>query len=136
MGEGIKWCRETYEQSVSSRCWTFTPYDDGWGPALSADGELREIVEVERSLGEVPSWARDIAEGAVRLPPFCPHHAFPQPYLEVLDAIGSQPPCGRCKSNAGLVPGTRSPAARHGVYGVRFQPRSASPRRPGGEGPV
>jgi len=30
MSKGSEWSKETYEQSVSSRCWTFTPYDAGW----------------------------------------------------------------------------------------------------------
>jgi hypothetical protein len=40
----------------------------------------------------VPQWAQEIVERAINFPPFCPHFAFPTPYLEVLDAIGKQTP--------------------------------------------
>jgi len=49
--------KETFERSISSRCWWFTPYDNGWDPSrglIAADNELREIVATEVSLGEVP----------------------------------------------------------------------------------
>ena len=46
------WTKETYEASVSSRCWGYTPYDEGWDRGkLSTDNELREIVAMERELG-------------------------------------------------------------------------------------
>ena len=40
----------------------------------------------------IPAWARDIVERSINFPPFCPHWAFPSPYLEVLDAIGTHTP--------------------------------------------
>jgi len=55
------WSKQTYEGSVSSRCWWFTPYDGGWDyrdgwdkSALAQDKELRAIVEMETQLGAVP----------------------------------------------------------------------------------
>ncbi len=47
---------------------------------------------MEQGLDDVPAWAREIAEGAVRFVPFCPHAAFPRPFLEVLDAVGREAP--------------------------------------------
>lgn len=88
------WSREAYEDSVCSRCWAFTPYDAGWDDcvALSGDRELREIVQMEQSLGGVPAQAEKVVGRAIAFPPFCPHYAFPRPYLEVLDAIGRGAP--------------------------------------------
>ena len=88
----IPWTKEAYEKTVSSRCWWFTPYDEGWDawPALRADNELREIVAMEHALGEVPQWAREIVQGCLNYLPPCGHYLFPRPFLEVVSAIGSQ----------------------------------------------
>jgi hypothetical protein len=49
------WDKETYERSISSRCWWFTPYDSGqWNDLIRADDELRQIVEMEVALDGVP----------------------------------------------------------------------------------
>jgi len=79
---------------VSSRCWWYTPYDDGWDkcPSTAEDAELRAIVEMERALGDVPPWARQMVELAIQFACPCGHYLFPQPYLEVLDAIGAETP--------------------------------------------
>jgi hypothetical protein len=29
--------KEIYEKSISSRCWWYTPYDDGWNDGLAND---------------------------------------------------------------------------------------------------
>jgi hypothetical protein len=85
------WSKETYEQSLSSRCWWFTPYDGGqWSDAVQADEGLRQIVEMEAALGNVPPWAQQVVERSIRSTCPCGHYLFPQPYLEVLDAIGVQ----------------------------------------------
>ncbi len=89
-----EWCKESYESSVSSRCWWYTPYDDGWDgyPELAGDDELRQIVEMEQALGPVPEWARRIVERSISFACPCGHYLFPRPYLEVIEAIGSQTP--------------------------------------------
>ena len=51
MSETFRWSRETYERSISSHCWDFTPYDDGWSPSLDADEGLSEVVRMEYELG-------------------------------------------------------------------------------------
>ena len=86
------WSKQTYQSSLSSRCWVYTPYDEGWDgcPELQSDNDLRRLVEQERSLSPIPQWAREIIERSINYTPFCPHWAFPLPYLEVLDAIGKQ----------------------------------------------
>lgn len=96
MIEPERWSKDVYGASVSSRCWSYTPYGKGWDgcPELRTDEVLRRLVEQELSLVPVPTWAQEIVERAINFPPFCPHWAFPQPYLEVLDAIGSQTPPG------------------------------------------
>lgn len=88
------WSKETYENSVSSRCWAYTPYESGWDhcPELRSDEVLRRLVQQENSLAPVPPWAQDMVARSINYPPFCPHGAFPSPYLEVLDAIGKQTP--------------------------------------------
>jgi len=90
------WSRKVYEQSVSSGCWWYTPYDAGWdgcaefGADMSSDEELRDIVRMEVKLGCVPHWARQIVERSINFLPPCGHYLFPQPYLEVVSAIGSE----------------------------------------------
>ncbi|HUT36315.1 MAG TPA: hypothetical protein VNE39_22695 [Planctomycetota bacterium] len=94
MGDGMQWSKATYEASVSSRCWWYTPYDDGWDkcPSMAEDAELRGIVEMERALGDVPAWARQIVERSIQFACPCGHYLFPRPYLEALDAIGAETP--------------------------------------------
>ena len=89
------WTKQTYEASVSSRCWWFTPYDGGWDyrdgwdkSDLAEDEELRAIVEMEAQLGTLPDWAIKIVETSLRSVPPCGHYTFPKAYLEVVDAIG------------------------------------------------
>jgi hypothetical protein len=87
------WNKETYERSISSRCWWFTPYDGGqWNDLIRTDDELRQIVEMETALDSVPQWARQIVERSINSACPCGHYLFPLPYLEVLDAIGSRMP--------------------------------------------
>ncbi len=87
----FQWNKDTYERSLSSRCWWFTPYDGGgWSDTIRVDDELRQIVEMETMLGDVPPWARQIVERSIRSACPCGHYLFPQPYLEVLDSIGAQ----------------------------------------------
>ena len=93
-----QWTKDAYEHSVSSRCWWFTPYDAGWdeshkyGVDMRSDDELREIVEMERALGDVPDWARRIVEISINFLPPCGHYLFPQAYLETVSAVGSETP--------------------------------------------
>ncbi len=94
----FEWTRPAYESSVSSRCWWYTPYDDGWdgsakhGAPLSADDELRQVVAMEHQLDSVPQWAHQVVERSINWLPPCGHYLFPQPYLEAVSAIGSQAP--------------------------------------------
>jgi len=88
----LEWSKDVYEKSISSRCWWYTPYDDGWSEGLANDDELRQIVMMEQSLAPIPDWAKQIAERDVRLTTPCGHYLFPLNYLEILDAIGSQTP--------------------------------------------
>jgi hypothetical protein len=89
----FRWNKETYERSISSRCWWFTPYDGGqWNELIRADDELRQIVEMETALDGVPQWARQIVERSINSACPCGHYLFPLPYLEVLDAIGTMAP--------------------------------------------
>jgi len=94
---GFQWSKEVYEESVSSQCWYCTPYEEGWErcPELQADDELRQLVEMEHQLRPIPVWAAEIVARAINYPPlWCPHYSYPQPYLEIVDAIGSQTPLG------------------------------------------
>jgi hypothetical protein len=98
MTDQAEWSREVWEASVSSRCWWFTPYDAGWdgckqyGGDIEADGELREIVEMEHQLGDLPEWAWQIIKRCFNYLPPCGHHLFPLPYLEALAAVGAEAP--------------------------------------------
>lgn len=92
MTETTTWTKEAYQSSISSRCWAYTSYDQGWDRCqeLRTDEVLRRLVQQEDSLSPVSPWAQDIVERLINFMPFCPHWAFPSPYLEVLDAIGKQ----------------------------------------------
>ncbi len=91
----MTWTKERYEQSVSSRCWSWTPYGDGWdnclkrGGDLQGDAELREIVAMEAALGEVPAWATQVVRGPINCVAPCGHLTFPRSYIDALQAIGS-----------------------------------------------
>jgi len=63
----MEWSREVFERAVSSRCWSYTPYDGGWErcPELAADEELRRVVELEHAARPVPGWAREVAERSI-----------------------------------------------------------------------
>ena len=83
MTEPFEWSKRTYEGSVTSRCWWFTGYDDGWrAPGLADDGELQAIVRMERESGDIPGWASKIVETSIRSVPPCGHYTFPRAYLE------------------------------------------------------
>jgi len=96
MTDTSEWTREAWADSVSSRCWWYTPYDAGWdgcrqhGADISADDKLRDIVRMERELGDVPQWAVRVVEGNINYLPPCGHCHFPQAFLETVDAIGSE----------------------------------------------
>ena len=89
-----EWSRQAYETTVSSRCWWYTPYDEGWDkcPAMAEDEELQAIVRMEQRLGGVPEWAGQLVERSIQRACPCGHYLFPEPYLEALDAIGSETP--------------------------------------------
>ena len=89
-----EWSKEGYEASVTSRCWWYTPYDEGWDkcPAMAEDEELRAIVAMERELGGVPAWAERTVERSIQRACPCGHYLFPKPCLEALDAIGAETP--------------------------------------------
>jgi len=94
MGKELQWSKETYERSISSKCWWYTPYDDGWDNCkeLAKDDELRQIVMMEYKLSPIPEWAKRIAERDINLSTPCGHYTFPRNYLEILGAIGSETP--------------------------------------------
>lgn len=94
MTKKFEWSKEVFEDSISSRCWNYTPYEEGWDDCtdLPADDELRQIVEMEQELGDIPEWARRIVERDINYIAPCGHYLFPKPYLETVSAIGSQTP--------------------------------------------
>ena len=86
------WSKETYEASLSSRCWWGVSYGLGWDAcdAIRSDKELQALVKLESDLAPIPNWARDIVEKTINYPPVCPHYLFPMPFLEIVSAIGRQ----------------------------------------------
>lgn len=91
------WTKETYEASVTSRCWAGTPYDAGWeesgkhGEDLPASSELRAIVEEEMALATIPDWAQEILDRMINGPlPTCGHYTFPCPLIDARDAIRNE----------------------------------------------
>ncbi len=94
----FSWRKEPFESSISRNITWFTPYDAGWdgcrehGADMAGDEELKEIVRMEHRLESVPDWARQIVERGIRCACPCGHYTFPNPYLEVLDAIRAETP--------------------------------------------
>ena len=92
----MEWNADAFSRSISSRCWWYTPYDAGrdgcreHGADMSADDELRAILEMEFALQSVSEWAVQIVERPIRYLPPCGHYFFPRAYLEAVEAIGSQ----------------------------------------------
>ncbi len=64
------------------------------GAGIAVDEELKQIVEMERGLGPVPTWARQIVEVWIDQTPPCGHYLFPQPFLEIVSAIGAETASG------------------------------------------
>lgn len=91
----FEWSKETYERSVSSYCWSWTPYGDGWegcvqyGGDLRCDEELRAIVAMEAILGQAPEWAQQVVRGPIECVAPCGHYTFPLSYLDAVRAIGT-----------------------------------------------
>ena len=65
----VPWSKDAYENSVSSRCWAFTPYSEGWDrcPDLRNDQVLQRLVEEESALGPVPPSVQEIVERSIEL---------------------------------------------------------------------
>jgi len=80
-----QWSKENYEKSVTSRAWSYTPYDVPWED-LHSSSELRSIFEEEMNLGSVPNWAEEIIDRMMG-PPACGHYTFPKPLLQICEAI-------------------------------------------------
>ncbi|TKJ43338.1 hypothetical protein CEE36_04720 [candidate division TA06 bacterium B3_TA06] len=83
-----QWGKEGYQCSVTSRAWSYSPYDVEW-EKLPASAELQEIFEEEMVLDEVPEWASKIIERMFGPPP-CGHYTFPRPVLQVCEAINQE----------------------------------------------
>jgi len=90
MAKQFEWSKESFENSLSSRCWNYTPFEEGWDMGPSTDDELRQIVEMEYSLKDIPEWAQQLVERDINFIAPCGHYLFPVPYLETVSAIGSQ----------------------------------------------
>lgn len=80
-----KWCKENYEKSITSRAWSYSPYDVDWRD-LPSSPELRVIFEEEMAVGTVPNWAVEIVDRMIG-PPQCGHYTFPHPILQICEAI-------------------------------------------------
>jgi len=90
MSKKFEWNEKTYRDSLSSRCWWYSGYDGVWNEQVENDADLQAIVELEYSLGPVPEWAEQIATIWINLMPPCGHYLFPQPYLDIVTAIGNE----------------------------------------------
>lgn len=82
--------KQMYENSMTSQCWAFTAYGEGWDRCsdLQEDIELAGLVQQEKLLEPLPQWSIDMIN-KINYIPFCPHASFPLPYLKMLDAIGT-----------------------------------------------
>jgi hypothetical protein len=109
------WNQTSYERSLTSQCWAFTPYDAGWlhCPALRRDPELRRLHGEEQAISPVPRWARDIMERHITYLPGCPHVEFPRPFLDVFDAIGN-------RACLPLVHGCYTVSEPHKLHMIRY----------------
>jgi len=88
----MEWSKGIYEKSVSSGCWWYTLYDEGWidGVGIAVDKDLMGIVDMEKAASPVPEWARQIVTTWINYAPPCGHYLFPLPFLEILSAVGAE----------------------------------------------
>ncbi len=85
-----EWSEEAYSRSLTSRCWWFTPYDDGWGAGVQADEEVRAILAMEQALGELPAWVEQVVREDIHSVAPCGHYTFPLSFLDAVEAIGAE----------------------------------------------
>jgi len=92
MAQVPEWSRAVFEKSLTSTCWWYTPYDEGWcdGVGIAVDDEMRELVGMERAAEPVPDWAKEIVRTWIQFAPPCGHYRFPEPYLDLVSAVGSE----------------------------------------------
>ena len=99
MDRASEWNKDAYEASVTSQCFSFTPYDVGWdgdgrggidGAVLRGDPQMRRLVELERAAGRLMQWPRRVAGQIADVPPcgWC----FPQAVEGICRNIGAGDP--------------------------------------------
>jgi hypothetical protein len=108
------WNRDTYAASITSTCFSSTPYDTGWdgapqwdidGAILQADLQMRRLLELEVAIQPVRVRATQIARQIEALPP-C-GWAFPQFIEAVCRNIGTGDPKAANPSGCYEVGGAR-----------------------------
>lgn len=89
MAEEPEAAEQAYRASVTSRCWSCTPWDAG-GDELQQFPEVKAVFGEETALGAVPAWAEEVVDRMIAQMPMCGHYSFPRPLLQICAAIGRQ----------------------------------------------
>ncbi|MBN1917606.1 MAG: hypothetical protein JW889_06825 [Verrucomicrobia bacterium] len=88
----MTWDRTTYEASLTSRCFSWTPFcewEARWGDrCLKDDLHVRRLVELEQAASPIPLWAQMVCRQIDAMPP-C-GWAIPQHVEAVCTNIGRQ----------------------------------------------
>lgn len=84
-----EWTKQAYESSVTSRCWSCTPWEAGWDQIQQLP-EVKAVFAEETALGQVPQWAEEVVDRMIAQMPLCGHYSFPRPILQVCRAIGDR----------------------------------------------
>jgi hypothetical protein len=97
MAREPEWTKQAYQSSITSTCFSSTPYDAGWdarsnidGRILQADAQMRRLLELEAAVRPVRVWAQQVARQIEKLPPcgWC----FPQAVEAICTNIGAGDP--------------------------------------------
>ncbi|MFX0099825.1 MAG: hypothetical protein ACFFCS_09590 [Candidatus Hodarchaeota archaeon] len=89
--------KNTYSNSITSKCWVCTPLDGGWKEIKKLDKNgatyinLTTIFDMEMQIGDMPAWVNTILP-IINDFPICGHYLFPKSIDDVLDGIRDEKP--------------------------------------------
>ncbi|MFX0099886.1 MAG: hypothetical protein ACFFCS_09895 [Candidatus Hodarchaeota archaeon] len=83
----IEFNKENYANSITSTLWEGTPLGGGWNELNSNNPSVKKIFDLEMSLTDFPSWAKELALRRIGVFPNCGHYLFPRSAEQILEAM-------------------------------------------------